>query len=660
MIDPGIRHTWTLGGEIPLLWDHGPISFGTILRAERVAWSAADAKDVLISRCWEGVFLYPTRNLADEELNRPPIRVMGSPFTPTVAMPLDWNRDGQDDLLASDREGFMYLCRREGSYPDVSFEPAGALRDWRTGLAFNFPFINPEHSVEQMGDLGGYIDPYFYNSTFPAVYPLAPGRLDLIVGDWAGNLWWLPDESGGTGEPRYSGVPYTKPERDTTFARKYYSQFGREYAMPRGCVRDEDGKPFVLGAGVDGTKVYRGANTRPLPYLNPDTGALDLLVLAGHVRQELHYLERVNPGETEAPVFCHRGEIPIEGLPTHPMGFHTGLMPLSPGPAPDLCLTCANMLMFLERRSGARKLPAYIAARTASAVNSPAFAGELSAILTDAAGSSYLLNNPGTHWELYPLKRTPAGTRLGWPAIPLLDQNGLFTVEAETDPNIWMSWGYHRATLWNFDGSGRQHLIVGTDKGLLYLLIDEGGTGRDGEFRFRSAGPLKDTSGSVIRIHNRVCAAAIDLDGDGRQDLIAGGVTYQLGLQHDPDPGGGFYVLLHQGLDAEGLPILAPPRPLETPGVELNQPVNAHVQLQALDLDGDGEKEVILCIQSEPWLGRVFRPTGDGASLAFTGTVLDSYVLEHILLDIDGDGEYESVFGGSEQGIARYRKLVRD
>ena len=64
---------YRLGEEVPLRWDDGPVSFGLVLSGSVVSWSEPSARDLLIGRCWQGIFLYPSRGLSDEELARPPV-----------------------------------------------------------------------------------------------------------------------------------------------------------------------------------------------------------------------------------------------------------------------------------------------------------------------------------------------------------------------------------------------------------------------------------------------------------------------------------------------------------------------------------------------------------------------------------------------------------
>ena len=71
---------------------------------------------------------------------------------------------------------------------------------------------------------------------------------NLIIGDWAGNLWWLQDQSTGSGAPVYRGQPYRKPDYSKHHTRSYLEAYGAEYVKPLDKVRDEYGK-LVSSAG---------------------------------------------------------------------------------------------------------------------------------------------------------------------------------------------------------------------------------------------------------------------------------------------------------------------------------------------------------------------------------------------------------------------------
>ena len=235
-----------LGQEQILRWETGPVSFGNMLTASVVSWSGAASKDLLVSRCWEGVYLHSSQDLKDSELNREPIKVFGSNYVPTMAWPMDWNGDGRDEIIVSDRHGFLHLLAPTGGFPCLSFEVEGPLRDMATDLVFNIPFENPNHG--QFDDLGGYFDASFFNYVYPVAYPVDNGQAcNLIIGDTAGNLWWLPDASTGVGPPCYTGHRYTKPDLSKRYAREYLDKYGLEYAKPAHKICDEQQRPYLLG-----------------------------------------------------------------------------------------------------------------------------------------------------------------------------------------------------------------------------------------------------------------------------------------------------------------------------------------------------------------------------------------------------------------------------
>ena len=298
----------TLGEPVPLKWDHGPKSFGMSLTGCVVPWSAPEAKDLMLSICWDGIYLLPTRQMADAELLVEPLDICRAFSVPTLAFAMDWNHHGLNDLIVADRQGYLYRMQRDGHFPKLTFNNAGQVKDHRSGLLLNIPFENPH--LARVDDLGGYIDADFYNYTYPLVYPAQRHEVNLIIGDWAGNLWWLPDVSGGEGPVVYAGTTYAKSN-------------GQEFSKPSGKICDTAGRPFLLGDGVDAGRSYHGANTRPAIYSSPVTGTADLLVLAGHIYQRLFYLKRVNSANESKPVFENLGEVRIDGMDVSRFGYHS-------------------------------------------------------------------------------------------------------------------------------------------------------------------------------------------------------------------------------------------------------------------------------------------------------------------------------------------------
>lgn len=648
------------GEQIPIRTESGPISFGLVMSGSIVNWSDKQAKDLLLGRIWSGIYLYPTSQLRDHELEQTPKQVCKNSFAPTMGIPADWNKDGEDDLIVSDRHGFLYLFERKGTYPDLSFEYVETIKDCRTGLLFNLPHDNPNHLT---GDQGGYVDPLFFNYIYPMVYP-NPSRsaIDLIVGDKAGNLWWLPDLSDGGEKPAYTGVTYTKPleQSKADYGKAYLKKHGTEFVRPAAKIGDETGAPFLLGEGFEDGHYYHGAHTRPVRIQNPFTGSDDLLVLAGFVSPTIYYLQRINDSGGDRPVFRNLGEVGIEGLDRSSLGPHSKLIVDNTEGNNDLLLSAGNHILRLKNKQTGGLVPEYVCCGPIVGRNVVTAGYNYSAVLVDRnSGKRYLADSKWTHIEMREIVVDEEGVLLSPEKTALEDQNGIFRMQGETDPQASPDSGFHQIAKWNFDGSGRQHLIAGSDKGHLYILVDEGNAVSGGTFKYRSAGPLKNCDGNVIKIHNRACPAAVDLDNDGLEDLIVGGATYQLGFKTDPNPGAGIYYLLNKGASADGLPILEAVRTLPISGYDMKVVTNRMVEIQAADLDNDGRKEIIISSGAEGHVGRVFRMTNP-VGLHYTGKTVPGMSLLKRLLDLDGDGRLELVFAGGEPGIAFYRKMLTD
>ncbi|HCS76010.1 MAG TPA: hypothetical protein DIW17_19320, partial [Clostridiales bacterium] len=97
--------------------------------------------------------------------------------------------------------------------------------------------------------------------------------------------------------------------------------------------------------------------------------------------------------------------------------------------------------------------------------------------------------------------------------IYVKDKNNIFKVEGETDPQGGKYYyGFNRAFFWNYDNSGKQHLIIGTDRGYFYLLEVEESNEEKIPFKFNAIGPLKCSKDKIIRTHSRSCGCGIDLN----------------------------------------------------------------------------------------------------------------------------------------------------
>ncbi|MFN8708316.1 MAG: hypothetical protein ACK50J_16690, partial [Planctomyces sp.] len=171
-----------------LLTDEGRMSFGTIVSVDVVSWSAPDARDLLIGRLWDGVYLYPSKDLVTIDA---PIRLCDQlGHVVLMVEPFDWDGDGVEDAVGSDRRGNITLLKRVGVFPNLKLEIAEKPLKTSDGLPFNIPFVNPKFRNAANPEALWYDD---FNYTYPTRYRTKDGNsTDLIFGDWGGELWLLP------------------------------------------------------------------------------------------------------------------------------------------------------------------------------------------------------------------------------------------------------------------------------------------------------------------------------------------------------------------------------------------------------------------------------------------------------------------------------------
>lgn len=647
------------GPPLELKWDHGPVSLGMVMDIGFISGSETDSSDLLISRIWSGLFRYRMPAFEEKLLMQTPDKLCDEYVL--MFHPTEWTGDGISDLIAADRDGFIYLIPATGTPHNIRYEKTdkNVLRDHTGRYVFNIPFDNP--GLPRQDDLGGYTDSQYSNYLFPRVYQCAGNRhKDLIIGDAAGNLWWMPDLSEGIGCPAYDGIVYSKQPTAHRSGSEYQSKFGLDYIKPPEKIEDVTGKPFLLGEGLESGIKFTGSMARPFLYPGQSGELSDLIVMAGAVRQKVSYLKRVNPPEERKPVFREMGEVTISGLDISLLNCHSRLCLIQNGNRKDLLLTSGNYIAHLEYTGDENGIPGFRFSGWISGEQIRASGYVFTDILTDTLGNRYVLDFNNYFWK--PVRIIPGdeGITLHYASdsLRIFDQNGTFTVPGETDPQYSPAWGYHRISGWDFNGSGRQHLVAATDKGHLYLLEDDPALKKQDQFMYRSAGPLRDSTGKVIRVHNRAIAVAADLNDDGIDDLIVGGISYQLGIKSDPEPGGGIFYMLNLGTDTLGIPLLTPPLPLDV-GHDFKPRINSHMSLQMFDLDHDGFKEMILSLQDKGWNGRIYSKVPGKTAFAYTGRQIPMESIVEQLIDIDGDGQCEIVRPGDETGVGYYRRLIR-
>ena len=646
-----------------LIMDYGSVSFGMIIGGCFMSISSKDSRDLVISRIWDQLYLYPAKEINDEELSKKPIALTKVLGGARGLAAVDWKCNGIEDLIVTGRDGFVLYFERKGEYPDLYFEDKGYVYDKDKRLPFNIPWENSE--LPETDTLDGYSDPDFNNYLYPVYYKFGnTGACNLIIGDSSGNLWWMPDLSNQYERPRYEGIKYVKDKNKvyTSYGKKIIEKYGVEYVKPKYKICDETGKPFVLGDTFENEVLYNGGNVRPVVFRNKLTGNDDLIILAGNKNQNFYYLERMNINDSIKPFFKNMGEIKIHSLPDKQSFMNYHAKPFiyeSDGWNDMLFSTGKNNIAVLKNKKLQSKVPEFEFSHFISSNDVITSGYDFQEIIYNKdTKKRYILDFPQTiHFQ--EITKKEGKPYLTNNKLVLEDQFGIFSPDGETDPFWGKDWGYHRAAIWDFDGSGKNHLIIGTDKGYLYLLIDTGNIFKNNKVQYRREGPLKDIDGNVIKIHNRARACGIDMNMDNIEDLVVGGITYQKGFNTDPEPGAEFYCFINKGLDDNGFPILVPERPLEIIGHNFKFRLNSHVHIQTVDIDKDGKKEAILSSQEENFKGLVFKPAADKIALQYTGMYIDNFYVHDYLLDIDDDRELELVFAGGETGVGAYRKMKR-
>jgi len=210
-----------------------------------------------------------------------------------------------------------------------------------------------------------------------------------------------------------------------------------------------------------------------------------------------------------------------------------------------------------------------------------------------------------------------------YPIMFLNDKNGSF-IEFRLDNDYGMSPGYwHSVTASDIDNDGVSEIILINPKapwGNISRIIEF----EDIEGQWGNGLVITELDISVEDSYSKFTSESIDLNGDGVDELILGGMETDSGGGLSP---GGSIVYNYKTKETIRLPITR----------------NLLIDMIFYDLDGDGDLEIICSTNNDYFDGKVEILRNDGNS--FTN-VTDEYIEENFINEGDGKNWIEWLYMG--------------
>jgi len=493
---------------------------------------------------------------------------------------LDYDGDGNKDLLVGDHDGFIYVFLNQNTDADPVFGRGQRLRAVDTGE----PFIVQPNPKMSFGDLTG------------------TGSLDLVLGNYAGRVAFVPNRArDGTFAFAIEDVEFLRTESGDIDVGNY--------AYPELVDWNGDGRLDLVVGNIDGKLLLfrNGGASDPLlfqpgveipgiePLMYPcpvfadwnGDGRKDLIL--GHRNGTV--ILYANVGTDGAPEFerhdvaRHADGEPVDvGLLSHPFAVdwnNDGLIDLVVGNDPGQVQVFLNV--------GSAESPVFDRGRAlrdgggelimgVHSVFAPVdFNGDgrCDVLVGHQTGRLRLFENVGTAAQ-------PAFDDYREIEGVAVDADHL----AEDDPEARAYWdldglAFNTEYLGNlapcpvdWQNTGKLDLLVGHYSGLVYLFEN---VGTRSEPRYESGKALR-AGGKLLRVAAFSTPVVCDWNNDGRKDLVVGDLL------------GRIHVFLNTGADDR--PVFGEGAMVSIAGDPVTLGPRAIVEVA--DVDGDGRKDLLV------------------------------------------------------------------
>ncbi len=165
----------------------------------------------------------------------------------------------------------------------------------------------------------------------------------------------------------------------------------------------------------------------------------------------------------------------------------------------------------------------------------------------------------------------------GEPGAPDLAAGTLLEVGPPESKSVLSVGGIATPVFVDWDEDGLRDLLVGAYDGRLHIFLNEGS---DTDPDFHSVSFVQDGDGDLVVLNGRASPVVMDLDGDGRKDLLSGNKT------------GEILVYLNEGTDA--VPIYGACDSLEAGGSPIDYPDNPRSRPFVCDWAQDGYLDLLV------------------------------------------------------------------